>query len=71
MKYGTEQKMNAVAFNGHVQSVPTADKSVSYKTVVQYKSSRFPSMNVDIKWDLQASPTVKYSHGTICFKFKM
>ena len=59
MKYGYEQKMNTVAFNGHAQSVPTADKSVSYKTVVQYKSSRFPSMNVDIKWDLQASPTVK------------
>lgn len=60
MKYGTEHKMNAVSFNGHVQSVPQAgDKAVSYKTVVQYKSSRFPNMNIDLKWDLQAAPKVE------------
>jgi hypothetical protein len=58
MKYGTEQKMNAVNFNGHIQSASQSDKSISYKTNVLYKSSRFPAMNVDLKWDIITSPTV-------------
>jgi hypothetical protein len=58
MKYGTEQKMNAVNFNGHIQTVSQQDKSISYKTNVLYKSSRFPAMNVDLKWDILSSPTV-------------
>lgn len=68
MKYGTEQKMHAVSFNGHVQStVQTAEKSASYKSAVMYKSSRFPRMNVDLKLDIQTSPTVsslnKWNNG--------
>ena len=58
MKYGTVQKMNAVNFNGHIQTVSQQDKSISYKTNVLYKSSRFPAMNVDLKWDILSSPTV-------------
>lgn len=60
MKYGTDQKLHSVAFNAKVQSQPTQSQDdISYKTVVAYKSSRFPRMNVDLKWDLQRSPSVR------------
>lgn len=59
MKYGREQKMNAVSFNGQIQTASQpSDKAVSYKTNVVYKSSRYPDMNVDMKWDVQVSPMV-------------
>lgn len=60
MKYGTEQKLHSVNLNAKVQSVPVqTDDAVSYKTVVSYKSSRFPKMNMDLKWDVQGSPSVR------------
>ena len=59
MKYGREQsKMQSVIFNGQVQRMNQPDGAVSYKTNAIYKSSRFPRMNVDLKWDLQHSSTV-------------
>ena len=61
MKYGTDQKLHSVNFNGKIQSlaVPAMD-AVSYKTLVAYKSTRFPKMNVELKWDLQSSPSVSF-----------
>jgi len=59
MKYGREQsKMQSVTFNGQVQKMPQNDGVDSYKTNVLYKSSRFPQMNIDLKWDLQHSFTL-------------
>lgn len=59
MKYGTAQKTYAVEFNGQVQNVnPSSKEEKAWKTALLYKSSRFPQMNVDLKWDLITSPTV-------------
>lgn len=59
MKYGIAQKSYTVEFNGQVQNVnPTSKDDKTWKTAVLYKSSRFPQMNVDLKWDLTTSPTV-------------
>lgn len=57
MKYGSGQKMHAVSFNGQLQSLPVP-QAASYKAMVVYKSSRFPNMNIDLKWDIQASSSV-------------
>ena len=58
MKYGTDQKLHSVTFNSNVQSLSTTEEDHSYKTVMNYKSSRFPTMNFDLKWDFQRSATI-------------
>lgn len=71
MKYGTEQKMHAVSFNGQVQSLPQpAERTVAYKTAVVYKSTRFPTMNIDLKLDVQASPTVIQNYQSLIIRFQ-
>lgn len=59
MKYGTAQNTYTVEFNSQIQNLkPGSKDEKGFKTLVVYKSSRFPQMNIDLKWDLNTSPIV-------------
>lgn len=59
MKYGIADKTYTVEFNGQVENVqPGSKDEKAWKAIVAYKSSRIPQMNIDLKWDLNMSPSV-------------